>query len=93
MTGWNFPDPTLLGWDAYADQWQDILNELPTPPRHLQHDCGIPVTARIVWERDGLELVDTIAYAWFGRTVLVEILDPRLYTHGVWVHASDVRRR
>lgn len=93
MTGWNFPDPTLLAWDAHAGQWQAVLNELPIPPRHLQHDCNIRVQARIVWERDGLEVRDTIAYAWFGRKVLVEVRDHRRYVHGVWLHASDVRRR
>lgn len=92
-TGPAFHDPSLHGWDAYRDQWQDILNGLPIPPRGRQHDCHIPVTARLVWERDGLELLDTTAYAWFGRLVLVEVLDHRRRIHGVWLHVSDVRRR
>lgn len=92
-TGPAFHDSTHSSWDSYRDQWQDIANELPIPPRRLQHDCWVPVTARLVWERDGLELLDTVAYAWFGRKVLVEMLDHRRYIHGVWLHISDVRRR
>jgi hypothetical protein len=92
-TGPAFHDSALHSWDSHRGFWQDILNELPIPRRSLQHDCWVPVTARIVWERDGLELVDTIAYAWFGRKVLVEVLDHRRMIHGVWLHASDVCRR
>ena len=93
VTGPAFHDPSHGSWDAYRDQWQDISNALPIPPRRRQHDCRIPVTARLVWERDGLELVEAVAYAWFGRLVLVEVLDRRQHTHGVWLHVSDVRRR
>jgi len=93
VTGRTFRDPTFDSWDSYRDQWQDILNGFPIPRRGMQHDCRIPVTARLVWERDGTELLDTVAYAWAGRLVLVEVLDRRRFTHGVWLHASDVRRR
>jgi hypothetical protein len=92
-TGPAFHDSSLHSWDSHRGYWQDVLNELPIPPRHLQHDCWVPVTARIVWERDGLERLDTVAYAWFGRKVLVEVLDHRRDTHGVWLHTSDVHRR
>lgn len=93
MTGPAFHDPSFGGWDAHRDQWQDVLNEVAIPPRGRQHECWVPVTARLVWERDGLELLDTIAYAWWGRLVLVEVLDRRRHIHGVWVHVSDVHRR
>ncbi|MDR7385195.1 hypothetical protein [Promicromonospora iranensis] len=95
MTGRAFRDSSLDSWDAHRDQWQEILNSFEIPPRGRQRDCRIPVpvTARLVWESDGLELLDTTAYAWFGRLVLVEVLDHRLTIHGAWIHASDVRRR
>jgi hypothetical protein len=82
-------------WDADADMWQAISNELPVPPRRAQVDAPepIPVTARIEWERDGEELLDTTAVAWAGRAVLVRIHDRRRQTLGVWLKAGDVRRR
>ena len=88
-----FHDPSYGSWDSFRDQWQDIANSFPIPPRARQHDCRIPVTARLVWERDGVELLDTTAYAWCGRLVLVEVLDRRQRTHGAWLHVSDVHRR
>lgn len=90
------PDPQHhWGPDAHDHLRQGILNELPIPPRRLQHDCWIAVTARLVWELDGLELVDTYAFAWFGRKVLVQTGDRqnRRAAVGVWIHVSDVRRR
>jgi hypothetical protein len=95
MTGRAFRDPSLDSWDSYRDQWQDISNEFPIPPRRLQHDCWISVTARLVWERDGVELVGTFAFAWVGRLVLVEVRDRqhRRDSRGAWIHVSDVRRR
>lgn len=75
-------------------RWQEITNERPIPPRRLQHNCNVPVRARIVWERDGEEFRDTIAYAWGPHdTVLVEVLDERRETIGVWLHVSDAPRR
>jgi len=93
--GITWHDSSRKGPDAWVDQHQAIANELPIPPRRLQHDCWIPVTARLVWQDDGVELVDTFAFAWFGRKVLVEPRDRkhRRGTRGVWIHASDVRRR
>jgi len=90
--GFSVDDPPPDGPEDAARLHQDILNGLPIPRRSLQHDCWIPVTARLVWEDDGLELRDTIAYAWFGRKVLVEVRDRRHQTNGTWLHVSDVRR-
>lgn len=57
-------------------------------------DCEIPVVARLVWEHDGAEHLDTIATAYSSDRVLVEVLDPvRHAIHGVWLDPSDVRRR
>ncbi|MFC7021670.1 hypothetical protein ACFQHV_00900 [Promicromonospora thailandica] len=87
-------DGSLHGWDAHRARWQAVLNEREIPRRGLQRDCRVLVTARIVWEIDGEEYRDTLAYAWAPRRlVLVEVLDDRRLTHGVWLHVSDVRRR
>ena len=49
---------------------------------------------RLVWERDGLELLSTFARDWVGRDVLVDIVeDKRWDTGGAWVDAADVERR
>jgi len=53
----------------------------------------VPVTAWLVWERDGLEVVDTIATHWAGRDVLVELVDARQQVKGVWLASQDARRR
>lgn len=76
--------------------WQEVLNAHEIPRRGLQHDLPVPVPvqARIVWERDGEEFRDTVAYAWAPRgLVLVEVLDRRWRTHGVWLHVSDAPKR
>lgn len=85
----------LLSWDAHATHWQPIANERPIPARSAQVSCDIPVevTARIEWEHDGVELLETVVWAWSGRTVLVELHDRRRQTIGVWLPAHDVRRR
>jgi hypothetical protein len=46
--------------------WQEITNAHDIPPWRSQRDCNIAVTARLVWERDGVELIATTAYAWSG---------------------------
>lgn len=81
-------------FEERAARWQRITNELPIPRRDLQHDCSVRVRARIVWERDGEEFRDTVAYAWGPRgAVLVRLLDDRWQTIGVWLHVSDAPRR
>ncbi|HLT85555.1 MAG TPA: hypothetical protein VKZ83_15080 [Phototrophicaceae bacterium] len=85
----------LLSWDAHAALWQPLVNELPIPARRAQVSCDVPieVTARLVWEHDGVELHETVVWAWSGRAVLVELHDRRRQTIGVWLPARDVRRR
>ncbi|WP_029289149.1 hypothetical protein [Cellulomonas sp. HZM] len=82
-------------WNAHSDQWQTIRNARPIPPAAQQQRLSTPepVQAWIVWERDGLELVDTDATYYAGRDVLVTLSDRRWRTHGVWLIAQDVRRR
>lgn len=66
------------GWDAHRAYWQEITNARPIPPARLQVPARAPVAvrARIVWERDGLELIDSTASYWTARDVLVDIRDP-----------------
>ncbi len=72
---------------------QTITNALPVPARRAQVDCDIPVTARIVWEVDGVEHLDTRATAYTTRAVLVEVADPRYRVRGAWLVPGDVKRR
>lgn len=83
---------------SYAEiqaRYQDILNARSIPDRRLQRTDRrpIPVTARVVWARDGIELIDTLAWDWVGRDVRVAMSDLRRDTGGVWLDASDVTRR
>lgn len=85
--------------DVETKRWdegrQRILNAHPVPARRAQRDAQppIPVRARLVWEDDGVELVDTVADGWTSRLVLVSVLDPRLLVRGVWLAPADVERR
>jgi hypothetical protein len=83
-------------WNARDRLHQVIRNARPIPPGDAQRRFPEPVavTAWLVWERDGLELVDTIATSWAGRDVLVELSrEPRAWALGVWVSVQDARRR
>lgn len=73
--------------------WQRIENAHAIPPRRSQRECWAAVTVRLVWERDGVELVDTHAMAWSGRLVLVQVADARYQLRGAWLDAGDVERR
>lgn len=85
----------VLGSDAHRPHRQRIRNARPIPPLGRQKAASPPieVTAWIVWERDGLELIDTSAQAWAGKDVLVLLQDVRWPVLGVWLAAQDVRRR
>lgn len=85
----------VLGADVHVHHQQGIRNARPIPPVALQVAARPPidVTAWIVWDRDGLELLDTTAQAWAGRDVLVAVRDVRWPVLGVWLVAQDVRRR
>ena len=90
----TFHDGAAHGPRAHADDRQQITNGRPIPERRRQRDLPAPVAvvARIVWERDGPELVTTRARAWSGRDVLVDVRDVRHPTLGVWLDAADVTR-
>jgi hypothetical protein len=80
---------------------QKILNERwPLHDGSGEHARGIPdqptgisVDARVVWERDGEEVVSGKARRWINAYVFVAFHDPRWHGSGVWLRASDVTRR
>lgn len=76
-----------------VDRWQKIRNARPIPERRLQTSGHILVRARIVWEHDGEQWIDTVAFAWTSRLVLVQLVDQRYLFRGVWLDPSDVERR
>ena len=53
----------------------------------------MPNVARIVWEQDGEEFIETVAAGWSGQNVYVRLLDPRWRLTSVWLDAADVKRR
>lgn len=79
---------TVPTWDHYH---QRILNAHEVPPRNQQVDLypEVPVRARIVWEKDGVEHINTTACAYSGRLVLVHTYDRRSRTTGVWLDVKD----
>lgn len=90
--------PGLYDVPSYEDLarlHQAILNQRPIPPFQLQRldREHIPVTIRVVWERDGEEHIDATAVDWVGRDVLCWWVERRIETRGAWLDAGDVRRR
>jgi hypothetical protein len=80
-------------WDTDRQQ---LRNRWAVPPRFTSArypEGPIPVTARLVWTRDGVEWKAGRAMGWTRRLVLVELVDARLQINGVWLEAHDVRRR
>ena len=71
---------------------QAILND--TGARMPEHtlDPQVPIFARIVWEDDGEEYLDTVALGWTGRDVYVRMTDTRYELRAVWLDARDVTR-
>jgi hypothetical protein len=96
-----FDTGCVEGWRAeqqrqQTNAWspgQRILNG--TGARMPEHrlDPPVPITARIVWEDDGEEHLDTVALGWTGRNVYVRLPDPRYRLTSLWLDASDVIRR
>jgi hypothetical protein len=82
-------EPLQPGWSP----GQAILNS--TGARMPEHrlDPSVPIVARIVWERDGEEQLETEALGWSGQNVYVRPLDPRYRFTAAWLDAADVRRR
>ncbi len=84
-----------LGAFADADLWQEIVNARRAPPAWTQWSDGAryAVVARLVWERDGEELVETWSELSSSNLVHVEVRDPRYRLLGVWLDAADVQSR
>ena len=53
----------------------------------------MPVVARIEWEHDGEEHVETVALGWTGQHAYIRLPDPRYRFTAVWLDAADVERR
>jgi hypothetical protein len=62
------------------------------PAEHIFHQ-PVPIVARILWEQDGEEHLDTEALGWTGRDVYVRMSDTRYQLRAVWLDAADVTRR
>lgn len=88
-------DQHLESWYAHRDTWQPLTNAHSVPDRRLQHDLTtpVPVRVRLIWQRDGPELLDTIALGWAGHLVRVQVRDLRSRAAYAWVHAEHVARR
>jgi hypothetical protein len=87
-------EQAALSWDSRSALWQELVNSVPIPPVRAQTKAPDPVAClvRLVWERDGPELVQTVAIGWTARAVLVRMQDPRWRLGGAWVPAGDVHR-
>jgi hypothetical protein len=72
---------------------QVIVNS--TGARMPEHtlDPPVPIVARIMWEEDGEEYIDTVAAGWGGRLIYVRVPDRRYLLTSVWLAAADVKRR
>jgi hypothetical protein len=79
---------------TWWDNLQPIVNSHPVPPRQIQRTAPSPidVRARLVWEKDGEEHLDTQVTAWTSDLVLVAVVDPRSKLRGVWLAPADVTR-
>ena len=60
---------------------------------HIGSDPPVPIVARIVWEDDGEEYIETDAAGWSGQNVYVRVPDTRWRLTSVWLDAADVTRR
>lgn len=91
-------DLIKLDWNgqrepAWYEGHQRILNCHGVPKRFTRARVPIPVRARILWETDGVELIDTVATAWTHSLVLVLVDDARARVRGTWVDVGEVVRR
>ncbi|WP_284250353.1 hypothetical protein [Litorihabitans aurantiacus] len=82
--------------EPWSHERQELRNARPVPRffTPCRYPAGpIPVVVRLVWERDGVEVVRGRATAWTRQLVLVEVVDARLMVNGVWLALADVRRQ
>jgi hypothetical protein len=82
-------EPLRVGWSP----GQKILNDTGACEPKDRLDPPVPIVARIVWEDDGEEYIETTAAGWSGRLVYVRVPDRRYRLTSVWLDAADVTRR
>lgn len=83
------------GIPYHPERFQDVMNKSWPPPdvaRRLSDHAAIPVTVRIVWDRDGETWLDGTATRWHGQHVFVRFVDERSRLGFAWVDAGDVGR-
>ncbi|MBD0292955.1 MAG: hypothetical protein ICV70_05215 [Jiangellaceae bacterium] len=89
---WTSTTPNVNSSDGVV-AGQVIVNATGAKvPKHRLHP-PVPVRARIMWDRDGEEWIDTAALGWTGREVYVQMPDRRYRFTAVWLPAVDLRRR
>ena len=77
------------------DRFQDITNQWWPPPevaQRLTDHADIPVSVRIVWQKDGETWLDGTVTHWAGKCVFVRFVDERSRLGFAWADAGDVRR-
>lgn len=87
-------DPVIESWYASSHLWQTPTNAVAVPPRRAQRDLEPPidVLVRVVWPRDGVEMITARAVAYTTNLVLCHWSEPRLQILGAWFDAGDVTR-
>jgi hypothetical protein len=58
------------------------------PPARAHRPTAAPIVARIVWEDDGEELIETVAAGWSGQFVYVRLPDRRYRLTSVAEHGG-----
>lgn len=93
MTGRTSNDRALLAWAEHRDLWQVVLNECFLPERAVEQAWrGSPVViAQVVWERDGLEEIETVVLAKAGDLRQVRLADERRFIKTLWLRRDHVR--
>ena len=89
-----------MGWQGEqnrqrAKAWspeQRILNALEAQTPEHTFKTPVPVVARIVWEHDGEEHIETEALGWSKGDACVQMPDSRWKFTSIWLDASDVKR-
>lgn len=90
---------TTAGFERDRPPPQRVLNESwPAPEvarklRDVESYRQIPVSARIVFEKDGPQWLEGTATRWTRIHGCVMLADQRLIVPYVWLNATDIRRR
>lgn len=84
-----FTPPPQLGWQP----GQVIVHATGAKVPAHQLDPPVPLVARILWDQDGEEHIDTVALGWTGHEVYVRMRDRRYRLTACWLDAADVTRR